>query len=99
MPIMMLMEWAGVTKAQYDEVKRITNFEHDAPGGGWFHVAAVDDHGLRVCDVWDSAEDFGKFVETRLKPATMQAGIKGEPKVMIVPAHNVYAPGYTPHKR
>jgi hypothetical protein len=94
MPVMMLMEWSGVTQEQYEAMRRIVNFEGQAPRGGLYHVAAFDGQGLRVCDVWERAEDFQAFVEQRLMPGVQQAGIAGEPKVLVLPAHNVYAPGY-----
>lgn len=94
MPVLMMMEWSGVTREQYDSVRKIVNFEGDAPKGGLFHVAAVTDTGLRVVDVWERAEDFQSFVETRLMPGVQKAGIAGEPKVQVLPAYNVYTPGY-----
>jgi hypothetical protein len=94
MSVLMVMEWDGVTREQYDEVKRISNFEGDAPKGGEFHVAAFTDKGLRVCDVWASADAFQSFVEKRLMPAVKQAGVQGEPKVQIYPVHNTFTPAY-----
>jgi hypothetical protein len=94
MPVMMMMQWSGVTREQYDAVRKIVNFEGDAPKGGLFHVAAFTENGLQVTDVWERAEDFQAFVEQRLMPGVQQAGIQGEPRVEILPAHNVFAPGY-----
>lgn len=94
MAVMMLMEWGGVTREQYDAVRKIVNFEADVPKGGLFHVAAFSDKGLHVTDVWERAEDFQTFVEQRLMPGVQQAGIHGEPRVQILPAHNVFTPGY-----
>jgi hypothetical protein len=94
MAVLMTMEWADVTREQYDSVRKIVNFEGNPPKGGLFHVAAFDDKGLRVSDLWQSAEDFQAFVEQRLMPGVQQAGIQGEPKVAIYPAHNVFTPGY-----
>lgn len=96
MPVMMMMQWNGVTREQYDAVRKIVNFEGNVPKGGLFHVAAFADDGLHVTDVWERAEDFQAFVEQRLMPGVQQAGIKGEPKVNILPAHNVFTPGYIP---
>ena len=90
MAIMMVMEWPDVSAAQYDEVKRITNFENDWPAGGMFHVAAVDGTTLRVTDVWESAEQFQAFAETRLMPCVQQLGITSQPNISILPAHNVF---------
>jgi hypothetical protein len=94
MPIMMNMEWDGVSAAQYDQVRNLARWEEDKPQGGLFHVAAVTPKGLRVTDVWESAEDFNRFVEGRLMPAVAQAGIQTQPRVDIVPTHAVFAPGY-----
>ena len=93
MAIMMSMEWPGVSAAQYDEVKRITNFENDWPAGGVFHVAALDGDTLRITDVWERAEDFQAFVASRLMPCVQQLGITSQPNVNIYPAHNVFNPG------
>jgi heme-degrading monooxygenase HmoA len=59
-----------------------------------FHVAASNGNGLRITDVWESAEDFQNFVESRLMPGVKQLGIEGEPKVEIYPAHRIFAPAY-----
>jgi|tagenome__1003787_1003787.scaffolds.fasta_scaffold17575375_1 hypothetical protein len=96
MAIVMSMRWAGVTPEQYDEVKRIVGFEENHPAGGVFHVAAFDGDGLRVVDVWESAEQFQRFVESELRPGVAAAGIDGEPEVEILPAHNVFAPAFEP---
>jgi hypothetical protein len=95
MPVLMMMEWSGVTREQYDAVCTEVNFEVDIPKGGMFHVAAFSDKGLHVTDLWERAEDFQAFVEQRLMPGVAKVGITGEPKVNILPAHNVFTPAYT----
>jgi hypothetical protein len=96
MAIVMSMRWPGATREQYDEVRRTVGFEEHAPAGALFHVAAFDGDGLRVVDVWETAEDFRRFAETDLRAGTEAAGIEGEPEVEVLPAHNVFAPGYEP---
>ena len=93
MPIMMSMEWAGVTAEQYDGVRRTVNWEGDPPAGGIFHVASTTPQGLRVTDVWESAEHFNRFVESRLMPGVQKQGITSQPKVEILAAHAVFIPG------
>jgi hypothetical protein len=95
MAIVMMMRWPGATLAEYEDVRRISNFEGDPPVGGLLHVCAADGDGLRITDVWESAEDFQRFVESRLMPAVAQAGIQSEPQIEIYPAHNLFTPGYT----
>ena len=92
MAILMMMEWPGVTPAQYEEVKRITNFENEWPDGGKAHVAAFEDGVLKVVDIWDSAEQFQAFAESKLMEAAQQAGATSQPDVKILPAHNVFIP-------
>jgi hypothetical protein len=94
MPVVVMLRWEGVTPEQYEEARKLINWEGDVPAGGLFHVAAFDQSGARVTDVWDSAEDFQRFVDDRLMPGVQQIGIQGQPQVEILPAHAVFAPGY-----
>ena len=94
--IMMQMQWAGVSLDQYDEVKRQVNWERDKPVGGVFHTTAHDGDGLRISDVWRSADDFKTFVDTRLMPAVQQLGIATQPEAHIFEAHDVFAPAFQP---
>lgn len=96
MAIMMVMEWPGVGIDQYEEIRRTTNFESDVPGGSMFHVAAPDGDDLRVVDVWDTADSFNQFVETRLMPVVQQMGVTSQPTIQILPVHNIFSPAYTP---
>ena len=93
MAIMMVMSWPGVSLEQYDEVKNLVLWENEAPVGGIFHATSHDGKGLRITDVWESAEDFQNFVNDRLMPGVMKVGISGEPQVEIYPLHDIYAPG------
>ncbi|HEY2405963.1 MAG TPA: hypothetical protein VGI10_08170 [Polyangiaceae bacterium] len=96
MPIVMNMTWEGVTRAQYDQLHGVVNWEGDKPKGAMFHVAAFSPQGIRVTDVWSSAEDFNHFLEQRLLPGVQKVGIQGGPKVEILPTHAVFAPAYKP---
>ena len=69
------------------------NLDQNPPNGGLFHVSALLPTGLRVVDLWESAEAFNKFNETRIAPAVRKVGITTQPTVEIHPVHNVYAPG------
>ena len=90
----MFMDWAGVTKDQYDEVRKIVNWEGDPPNGARFHIAWFEGNDLRVVDLWDSPENFQTFVNDRLNPGVQQVGIEGEPEVQMSDAHAVFAPAY-----
>ena len=90
----MSMKWDGITPEQYNEVRNIVKWEENQPKGGLFHVAFFDGKGLRVNDVWESAADFQNFVDNRLMPGVIQAGLTTQPTVEVYPAHAVFTPGY-----
>jgi hypothetical protein len=92
----MMLEWEGVTPDQYDAVRKHVGWETNRPEGGMFHVAAFSPTGLRVVDVWESAEHFQRFVETRLMPGTQAVGIPGQPKTEILSTHAIFTPAYRP---
>lgn len=94
MPVVMNMRWYGVTPEQYDAARETVHWEGDVPDGAMYHVAAFDDDGIIVTDVWESAAHFDRFVETRLMPGVQAVGIAGEPEVTIHPVHAIFAPAY-----
>ena len=96
MAVVMLMEWDGVTLEQYEAVRKLVNWEGNTPEGGMFHVAALTDTGLRVTDLWQSAEAFQSFTEQRLMPGVQQLGIPGQPRVEIYPVHALFTPAFKP---
>ena len=96
MAVVMIMEWEGVTPGQYDQARQLVQWDVEPPLGALYHVAAFDGKGLRVTDVWESAEHFQNFVDSRLMPGVQRVGIQGEPKIEIYPTHIILAPGYNP---
>ena len=91
--VVMSMRWAGVTPEQYEEARGVVNWEGDVPDGAVLHVAGFDENGIRVTDVWESEEQFNRFVESRLMPGVQQIGIQGQPDVEFYPVQNVFNPG------
>jgi hypothetical protein len=59
------------------------------PEGMHFHVASFGDGVLRMTDVWDSEEQFGAFVQTRIMPGLQQLGIPGQPEMITSPVHEL----------
>ncbi len=93
MRIAMLMFWEGVTPKQYNEVRKLVDWDNNKPTGGVLHVASFDNRGLRVTDVWESEADLNNFVQNRLMPKVIQIGIETQPKVEVYPLHNLFTPG------
>jgi hypothetical protein len=92
--VAMHLKWDGITPEQYDEVRNIVKWETNKPNGGLSHVAYFDGKGLRVHDLWESAEDLQNFVDKRLMPGVAQAGVTSQPIVEVYPTHAVFTPGY-----
>jgi hypothetical protein len=93
MPVVMYMEWDGVTPEQYDEARTKVDWEQEVPDGAILHVPWFVEGGLRVVDLWDSPEHFQRFVDARLMPAVQEIGIAGEPRVEFNPLHSrAFAP-------
>jgi hypothetical protein len=93
MAVVMRMDWPEVTPEQYRQARELVGWERDVPKGAIFHVAYFDATGFKAVDVWERAEDFDAFVETRLRAGIEQIGIEGEPAVEIMPATAVFNPG------
>ncbi|HEY7034073.1 MAG TPA: hypothetical protein VH482_22235 [Thermomicrobiales bacterium] len=94
MAIGMFMRWNGITKEQYDTARALAPFNRDTAPGSLFHVAAFDEQGIRVTDVWESAEQWQTYLSEQLVPAFAKLGFPGQPEVEIIPVHALIAPGY-----
>ena len=73
-------------------MRNTAHWEPDVPTGAVFHVAGFTDNSIRVTDIWESAEEFNQFVQTRLMPAAIAAELKGQPQVEIFPVHAIFVP-------
>jgi len=96
MAVAMYMRWPGVTREQYEAALEVVDWEGQVPDGALFHVAAFDDDGLRVFDMWESGDDFQRFVDERLTHGVEQVGIEGEPEVEIHEIHRTFTPAFQP---
>jgi hypothetical protein len=87
--VAIVMDWDEGTLDQYDEVIGNMGFEPNGVGapGGQFHWVAKNGEGIRVCDVWDSREQFEAFAAEKIGPLTAQAGL-GEPQMTFYEVHN-----------
>ncbi|MGH3034366.1 MAG: hypothetical protein ACRDON_07380 [Gaiellaceae bacterium] len=90
----MLLEWEGVTQADYDRVNDALNLGDNPIEGLILHTAGPGPSGWRVFDIWESQEAFGRFVEERLMSAINDAGLseQSQPDPQLYQLYNVYAP-------
>jgi hypothetical protein len=92
--ILMVQKLPGATTEQYDRVTALLGVAEALPAGLISHMAgATEEDGLLIVDVWQSAEDFQAFAETRLRTATEQAGVPQSPHPQILPVHSLIRQG------
>ena len=89
MATVIMQRWDALSPDQYDALRDVVGWDRDVPEGMRFHVASFGDGTLRMTDVWDSEEQFGAFVQTRILPGLQQLGIDGQPEMIVSPAHEL----------
>jgi hypothetical protein len=92
MAIVIALRWDGKTATDYDAVMRELDFESDPARGAIVHLCCATDEGLRICDVWESEEQWNRFLGERLQPAIARTGLEGMPEVETAELYNLYAP-------
>jgi hypothetical protein len=90
MAVGVVMEFAGATLDQYDQVIERMGFSPGGAGapGGLFHWVTQTDEGIRVTDVWESREQFEQFAQEQIGPYAAEAGIPGPPEISYLEVHN-----------
>ena len=91
-----MMEWDGVGPDKYEELRRKVDWEGKVPQGLQMHVAAFDERGLVLTELWDSPEDLQAYVEGRFLPGIEALGIEVTPGVELYLAHSVFTPAFKP---
>lgn len=87
MPLLVTFTGPSALANAYDEVmKELDRQGLGRPDGRHLHVAAIDDQGITVADVWDSPEQLDAFA-TRLIPIIQNLGAPA-PDVVVRPVHN-----------
>jgi hypothetical protein len=95
MAVGVTLDFHGGTLEQYDKVVDQMGFTTGGPGakGGLFHWVTPTDDGFRVIDVWESREQFDRFVQEKAIPALAEAGVPTEPQVTFYEVHNYLTAG------
>jgi hypothetical protein len=89
MPVAVVMEFDGGTLDQYDQVVQNMGLTPGGPGpeGALFHWVTATDGGIRVTDVWESREAFGRFAEEQIGPKSAEVGL-APPQPVFHEVHN-----------
>jgi hypothetical protein len=88
MSVGFILDFAGGTAEQYDQVIERMQLNGHMAEGGSFHAAGPTPDGWRVVDVWDSDEAFQRFAEEKIGPLTQEVGLP-EPKITRVEEHRI----------
>ena len=91
MAVAMFMSWPGVTSDQYDAMMARLELDANPAAGGVFHLSALTDDGLEVCEVWQTEQAFHRFLTQRMLPIATELEMEGEPEIRLIPLHNMYA--------
>ena len=76
MPTAIIMDFAAESAIEkYDAVMQDMNLGGVLPPGALRHVAGPTDEGLRVVDVWEDGEAFGRFAAEKIGPISAKNGV------------------------
>ncbi|HEV3069481.1 MAG TPA: hypothetical protein VGY50_16620 [Streptosporangiaceae bacterium] len=99
MPEVLILEFSGVTEAEYASVNGHLGIDMHTGEGDWppgllSHAAGTADDGtFIVTEVWDSRADQGAFMDSRLGAALAAGGITSMPQVRWAPLLAYHTPG------
>ncbi len=74
MAVAFLLEIPGFTPEQSAAVLQELGLDKNPAAGQVFHLEGPMDGGMRIVDVWESAEAFQTFAHDRLGPAFQKVG-------------------------
>jgi hypothetical protein len=94
MPVGIGIKFPKGDQEQYDKLIENMGVQDEPPEGLVFHCAGPLDEGWSVMDVWESREQFDKFMEERVQPAAEEAGVEGlnDAETTEFEVHNVIKP-------
>jgi hypothetical protein len=73
--------WPGATKDQYDATVAVVHPPGGLPEGQTYHAAGPTDGGILIAAVWDSKEQFDRFIQDKLMASMpIAGGFSGQPE-------------------
>jgi ketosteroid isomerase-like protein/predicted ester cyclase len=82
----------GITREQYDAVRKGTGWLERTPDGGLAHLTWWEGEDCHNLDGWESEAAFDAFGAQRLGPAMAALGLDVPPEVAFHPAHEIFTP-------
>ncbi len=74
MPVGVLVELEGPGPEMYDAVTAEMNIADNPPAGLIVHTGGAIEGGMRIFDIWESANAYNEFRDSRLMPAIAKVG-------------------------
>lgn len=99
MPELLILEFSGVTEADYASVNGHLGIDMHTGKGDWApglisHAAGAGDDGtFVVIEVWNSRAEQAAFLDGRLGAALAAGGVTSMPAVRWVPLTAYHTPG------
>jgi quinol monooxygenase YgiN len=79
-----IFDGAGITQAQYEQVRNEVAPGNKLPTGMTYHAAGPTDNGWCVIEVWESQEAAEAFFRDKLGDSLQRAGISVQPRFFQV---------------
>ncbi len=95
MAVALRVDFTNFGLDDYDAISKALNFPDQWPDGLLVHGSTEVDGRLRVLDIWESRQQFDRFVQSRLQGAMGQAmGDRAEaPQITEMELHTLYIKG------
>ncbi len=83
----LVLKFKGVGEKEYRAVNKALGIDPETGSGDWpagminHSAGASDDGGLVVCELWESRDAQGKFMQGRLAKAMQDAGFAVVPEI------------------
>jgi hypothetical protein len=87
MAIGLIFSAAGVTQAQYEQVRNEVAPDNKLLPGMLYHAGGPAQNGWRVVEIWESQEAADRFFRDKLGAALQKANISVQPEFFQV--HNI----------
>jgi hypothetical protein len=79
MSIVWMLEWNGIGPVEYEKLR--TDVSWESADGLHLHIAAFDQKGLVLTEVWESPDHVQPFMDDLLLPAVQKLGVTTMPRV------------------
>jgi hypothetical protein len=91
MAVTFTLDMPGMTREQLDGlVQRLGAGPGNVPDGQIAHIESITDDGVRITDVWESAEAYERFMQERLGPIFAEAGMPSLDMPPMLEVHRVF---------